>query len=202
MVRGGRRRQVSKRSLARRILVVTEGTCTEPQYVERLGSYLRSRGSTVLVKPVAVGKDPLKVVQKCIEQRDADSERGKGYDDCVCLVDVDNHASLPAAIQLAKKESILLLISNLKFEVWLRWHAESKRSALSSKQLDKIVAQLELVQGKQLSPAFPIENVDEACAIAHQADPDLCADRQGPDPSTALPILVELMRGDTPPKFT
>ena len=103
MVRGGRRRRVPNRRLARRILVVTEGTCTEPQYVERLGSYLRSRGSTVLVKPVAVGKDPLKVVQKCIEQRDADSERGKGYDDCVCLVDVDNHASLPAAVQLAKK---------------------------------------------------------------------------------------------------
>lgn len=201
MVRDGRRRRVPKRRLARRVLVVTEGTCTEPQYVERLGSYLRSKGATVLVRHVAVGKDPLKVVQKCIEQRDTDGERGKGYDDCVCLVDVDNHASLPAAIQLAKQQSILLLISNLKFEVWLRWHAESKRSALSSKQLDKTVAQLKLVQGKQLSPKFPIENVDDACVIARQADPDLRAGRQGPDPSTALPVLVELMRSNAPPKL-
>jgi len=59
-----------RRQLARRILVVTEGTRTEPQYVEGLDRYLRSAGATAVVRPVAVGKDPMKVVRKCIEIRD------------------------------------------------------------------------------------------------------------------------------------
>lgn len=81
----------------RRILVVTEGTRTEPQYVEGLNHYLRDGGATAVVKSVAVGKDPLKVVQKCMEKRDSEEGRGKDFDDCVCLVDVDQHEMLPAA---------------------------------------------------------------------------------------------------------
>ncbi|MCI9887410.1 RloB domain-containing protein [Micrococcales bacterium 31B] len=101
--------------------------------MEGLNRHLRSKGATVVVKPIAVGKDPLKVVQKCVEKRDEALHSDKeDYDDCVCLVDVDEHQSLPAAIQLAEREGIQLLISNLKFEVWLRWHAEDKRAALGS----------------------------------------------------------------------
>lgn len=39
----GRRANRPKRQPAQRILVVTEGTRTEPQYVEGLNRYLRSR---------------------------------------------------------------------------------------------------------------------------------------------------------------
>lgn len=56
------------------MLVVTEGTETEPQYVERLDAFLRSSEFTTHVKRVGVGKDPLRVVEKCVELRDkADS---------------------------------------------------------------------------------------------------------------------------------
>ena len=184
-----------KRQLARRILVVTEGTHTEPQYVERLNRYLRSAGATTVVKSVSVGKDPMKVVQKCIEIRDKSARAEKGYDDCVCIVDVDQHHALPEACQLASHNSILLLISNLKFEVWLRWHVEDKRSALNTSQLDDLTAKLGLVTKKVLAPTFPFHAVHDACEVAHRADPDLRAGRIGPDPSSAMPILVALMLG-------
>ena len=174
---------------------MTEGTKTEPQYVERLNSYLRSRASTAVVKSVGVGQDPLHVVQKCVELRDIAASREKPYDVCVCLVDVDDHSKLNDAATLAGKESVLLLISNLKFEVWLRWHAEAKRSAMTSAQLDEHVEKLNLVQDKALSLQFPFDCVDDACHRARQADPDLRAGRKGPDPSSALPILIDLMRG-------
>lgn len=194
---GGRRRRPTRphRQPARRILVVTEGTRTEPQYVEGLDRYLRSKGATTHVKPVPVGKDPLKVVQKCVEKRDEAAQNDKEYDDCVCLVDVDEHQTLPAAIQLAQREGIRLLISNLKFEAWLRWHAEEKRSALTSTQLDELVAKLGLVKGKILSQSFPFHQVHDACKTARSVDPELKAGRKGPDPSSAMPILVELMQG-------
>ncbi len=184
-----------KRQPARRILVVTEGRLTEPQYVEGLNRYLRSAGATATVKSVPVGKDPLKVVRKCIEIRDKATADVKGYDFCVCLVDVDQHEALGDACQLAGRESILLLVSNLKFEAWLRWHVEDKRSAQSTSQLDNLTANLGLVTKKMLAPAFPFHAVHEACEIARRADPDLEAGRVGPDPSSAMPILVDLMLG-------
>lgn len=183
------------RQLARRILVVTEGLLTEPQYVEGLNDYLRSRGTTTTVKSVPVGKDPLKVVRKCVEFRDVAVRRGKEYDECVCLVDVDQHQTLELAIQLAQREKISLLISNLKFEVWLRWHVEDRRSALTSTQLDDCVERLKLVKDKMISPTFPFTAVDNACKIARSVDSEMRPGRQGPDPSSALPILVDLMRG-------
>lgn len=198
MANGQRRRaRRPRRDEAKRILVVTEGTRTEPQYVEELNRYLRSKGATTVVKSVSVGKDPLKVVQKCVEKREEADRRDKGYDDCVCLVDVDRHHTLVEAIQLAEREGIHLLISNLKFEVWLRWHVEKKRSPLSSAQLDAQVARLKLLDGKLLSARFPFESIHEACAVARSADPDMAAGRIGPDPSTAMPILVDLMQGLT-----
>lgn len=195
VTRQRRRRGRPHRQTARRILVVTEGARTEPQYVEGLDRYLRSKGATTHVKPVPVGKDPLKVVQRCIEKRDEAARKDKGYDECVCLVDVDEHQTLPAAIQLAQREGIQLLISNLKFEVWLRWHAEDKRSAQTSTQLDELVTKLGLVNGKILSQSFPFHRVDKACETAQVADPEMCPGRKGPDPSSALPILVHLMQG-------
>ena len=108
-----RRHQRPHRQPVRRILVVTEGLRTEPQYVEGLNRYLRSKGATAIVKPVSVGKDPLKVVQKCMEKRDEAEKNDKGYDEFVCLVDVDEHDTLPAAVQLAESESIQLLIRGI-----------------------------------------------------------------------------------------
>lgn len=184
-----------KKQLARRILVVTEGTRTEPQYVEGLNSYLRNAGATAVVKSVAVGKDPLKVVQKCIELRDKAETNDKDYDDCVCLVDVDQHDALSDAIELATQQSILVLVTNLKFEVWLRWHVEVKRSALSTSQLDTLVEDLGLLKKKSLVSSFPFQAVHDACEIARQADPSMDAGRIGPDPSSSMPILVDLMQG-------
>lgn len=193
--RRGRLRRPHRQPV-RRILVVTEGTRTEPQYVEGLNRYLRSKGTTAIVKPVPVGKDPLKTVQKCVEKRDEAERKDKGYDDCVCLVDVDEHQTLSAAIQLAERENILLLISNLKFETWLRWHAEDKRSALSSTQLDDLVGKLGLVKGKVLSQSFPFDRVHEASGIARAVDPEMRPGLKGPNPSSAMPILVDLMQGN------
>lgn len=190
-----RRRRVSpQRQLVRRILVVTEGTVTEPQYVEGLNRYLRSKGATATVRSVSVGKDPLKVVQKSIEKRDDAKRNDKDYDDCVCLVDVDEHQTLPAAIQLAEQEGIQILISNLKFETWLRWHAEDKRSALTSEKLDNLVNRLGLVKGKTLSLSFPFHQVYEACKTARAVDPEMRPGRKGPNPSSSLPILVDLLQ--------
>lgn len=182
------------RNFAKRILVVTEGQETEPQYVELLVAYLRSQATSTHVKTVGVGKDPLKVVRKCIELRDAVADDAKAFNHCVALVDVDMHQTLGDACALASKESILLLVTNLKFEMWLRWHAESTRSAMTTDQLDKRVEKLGLVSRKSLLPGFPIWQVDQAITVAQAADPGMMGGAAGPNPSSAMPLLVDLVR--------
>ena len=63
---------------------------------------------------------------------------------CFAVVDVDDWDSsrnpssqLNKAIHLAKDNEIQLLISNLKFEVWLAWHLEGTTPKLTSTELDK-----------------------------------------------------------------
>nr|WP_286980244.1 RpiB/LacA/LacB family sugar-phosphate isomerase [Corynebacterium sp. UBA5992] len=48
------------RQLARRILVVTEGTRTEPQYAEGLNKYLRSKGATACVNGEQIAANKVK----------------------------------------------------------------------------------------------------------------------------------------------
>lgn len=176
-----------------RVLVVTEGEITEPQYVEALRQHLRSRDSSVVVKCHPAGKDPERVVRQAMRLRD-EEDGDASFDHVVCLVDVDQHARLEEALRLAEAEGILVLVSNLKFEVWLRWHYEAARSAESSKTLDRLMKEFVLLRVNPLSPQFPIEKVSQACTVAWRADPELAPGRTGPDPSSAMPVLVELMR--------
>lgn len=54
-----------KRALRKRGLVVTEGTCTEPQYVDMLKRHFR--GGQVSVKTVGVGQSPRAGSQSCTQ---------------------------------------------------------------------------------------------------------------------------------------
>lgn len=195
MARQQRHRRPRRREL-RRLLVVSEGVATEKQYVERLNQHLRGDSVAVSVKAVGVGKDPRSVVKKCAELRDKAAKAGKAFDQCVCLVDVDQHTTLNEAITSARREGIDLVASRLKFEVWLLWHVSDSRATHKTKQLDKLMDQHGLLEReKHLSPRFPIASVDRAMDTALAADPDLSPGRVGPDPSSAMPFLVRLMRG-------
>lgn len=183
-----------------RILVVTEGTTTEKQYVEGLLQFLRSEAVTVSVKTAGVGKDPGKVVRKCVELRDEAKRAKHGFDQCICLVDVDQHGTLDDAITTARREGIHLLVSRLKFEVWLLWHVSESRAVRTSGQLDQLMVKHKLFEvSKRLDRRFPFERVDDAVRTAYAADPDLCSCRTGPDPSSGMPVLVQILRGDDSP---
>ena len=173
---------------------MTEGSVTEPQYVERLHQTLRGTGVAVSVKAVGTGRDPAAVVRKGAELRDWALKQRKAYDRCVCLVDVDTHATLSTAVALAKREGIDLVVSNLKFEVWLLWHVTDVRGSRSSRELDELMAKHGLLRGKHLAPSFPVDQVQRAEATAARVHPELSIGDVGEDPSSTMPHLVELLR--------
>lgn len=189
---GGAARRRPQRRERSRILVVTEGKQTEPQYVELLQQFMQDAGA--IIKSHGVGKDPRDVVEKCIELRDREAEAGKPYDSCYCLVDVDEHGTLDAAMRMAREEGIHLLISNLKFEVWLIWHLKDLGGERTSRELDDLVKKHGLMVGENLASGFPVKGVGDAVHRAYARDPDLAEGRVGPNPSSALPILIDAIR--------
>lgn len=190
MAKRGGRRPFKKRGL-----VITEGQ-TEKQYIGRYRQRIPRATPAVDVKVVVSGEDPLRVVQRCINLRDAAHRTAKEYDWCACVVDVDQHANLQAAVSLAKSENVFLFVTNLKFEVWLLWHVTDKRAAHNSRELDNLMRKHELLNKKHLAPAFPIENYVDAVETSRLADPKMASGRVGSDPSTAMPLFLDLLNDE------
>ncbi len=185
-----------RRFLKARALVVTEGEVTEQIYIELLMQELRSRAeAAVTVKRVGVGKDPAKVVDEARRRMALAEREGQPYDWCCCLVDVDDHVSLPVALVSAKNAGLGMIVSNPKFEIWLLWHVDDRRGHVTGVELDRRIARAGLLDGKHLRPTFPVGEHPRAAQRARQADPDLVPGRRGPNPSTAMPVLIDMIVG-------
>ncbi|HEY0038504.1 MAG TPA: RloB family protein [Longimicrobium sp.] len=115
------------------LLVVCEGEVTEPQYISGFG---RAYGApTVRVKTVAPGGDPRALVECAVELRKkARRDEDLAYDEVWCVFDVDEHARLDAARELAEEKGIRLAVSNPCFELWLILHFCEHGAYLTSKR--------------------------------------------------------------------
>lgn len=146
-----RKALVEKRPLRRRgpvysprqkFLVVCEGKVTEPEYLQHVKNALRHHLLTIHV-PNERG-DPLEVVEIAVRlvkdaERAARRERDNNirYDKAWCVVDVDEHARLSAAIKLAAENGISMAISNPCFEIWPYLHLAEQNSHISSHAIQK-----------------------------------------------------------------
>ena len=197
----------------RKILVVTEGELTEPQYLERLHQYIKDRDFNLDIRPRPRKKgtgqwtsNPEAVVKKCVElkaeqERTATNSHGDEvpYEQCFAVVDVDRwdeatpggRSKLERALRAAKEHGIKVVVSNLKFETWLVWHAEDK-SYRTSKQLDDACRRLKLLSGKNITASFPIENFTVASNRALGAHATRLS-AVGPNPSTSLPAFLRIL---------
>ena len=94
-----------------------------------------------------------------------------------------------------------MVVTNLKFELWLLWHVGDKPGGYAhNRQLDTLVKKLSksgktpFLEGnnyKNLHPNFPVENYTQAIEIARQKDPKMAFNRKGQNPSSAMPLLIE-----------
>ena len=122
-----------------KMLIVTEGEVSEPQYFEYVKAAISSYG--VNVKCVSGKSDPLKLVRKAVELRDAELASfgvSGGFDEAWVVVDVDTHPTLEAARTLADSSDIEMAISNPCFELWLLLHLQDHASHLLTSQLTEL----------------------------------------------------------------
>ena len=119
----GRRSEIKE--TVERVLIVSEGTKTEPMYFEKLVEHLKLVTTDIKV----IGGDdscPQKVVQYAIALYEERKNTNDEYDLVFCVIDKDAHAHYEDALLEVQKytpKNILHIINSIPcFEVWLLLH--------------------------------------------------------------------------------
>jgi hypothetical protein len=146
---------------------------------------VRATGIQVVsIQVESVGKDPESVVTRTLKWI-AEGD----FDEYWAVVDVDDHATLPRAIELATERMVPLAISNPSFELWLLWHYDDCAGHRHRKDLELSLRHHGHV-AKALPAAFPFHGHAAASRRARSAAPNLDHSVKGPNPSSSVHLLV------------
>lgn len=124
-----------------RLLIVCEGSKTEPHYFKELRQDQRLKTANIRICGKECGSDPVSVVKYA--QKIFDDEAG-AYDRVYCVMDTDAHSNLDRALKLVKDqgEPFKAIISSPCFEFWLLLHHtlhETSFRATSVKSIGQVV---------------------------------------------------------------
>jgi hypothetical protein len=128
---GNRKRKKARRAPHRRpkptILLVCEGSKTEPEYFRGLASHCKN--PLVRIKICPEHGVPLTLVEIAKQyKKDAEREAKRKRDVNLrinavwCVFDVDDHPHLEEALTTARDNGIRIALSNPSFELWLLLH--------------------------------------------------------------------------------
>lgn len=207
------RRQAAKetrRASYARILIVTEGSKTEPLYLEEIRAVHRLHSANVEVQPGQLGTAPIQVVsyarQLFEEGHLYKGIRPKSFDQVYAVFDRDQHASYFNALDLAQSldgklrndegraVSFKAIASIPSFELWLLLHYEDVLAPIHRDEVMERLKQHIPGYEKGAGSAFATtrDQVDaatqraQALAVRFNAYTD-------PEPFTALHELVALL---------
>lgn len=200
---GGKNRKYN--SLARRppryeprkkVLIVCEGTVTEPEFFDFLSTSART--SLVDVEAIGLGGDPKYLVEKALERKRAAAKKAKreqflAYDQVWCVCDVDDHGRLPDARQQARDNGIGLAVSNPSFELWALLHFEDHRAWIHR---DDLKAKLRVYMPKyekSLDMKAVLPGLATACARARALEARHKANGSDGNPSSDVYLLCDVI---------
>jgi hypothetical protein len=203
-------RKQNQRASYDRILIVSEGSKTEPNYFSEIRAVHRLHTANVVVRPSELGTAPIQVVryaQELFEKGDRYRHiPGRAFEQVFAVFDRDDHDSYFEALNLAESLDGKLrndarrpvrfrsIASVPSFELWLLLHYEDIRAPLHR---DEILRQL-----RQHLPDYA-KGADKVYAATHsrlhlamQRAENLAARftaRDDPEPFTAVVELVKLL---------
>lgn len=203
------RKQQSRASYDR-ILIVSEGSKTEPNYFGEIRSAHRLHTANVVVRPGELGSAPIQVVQYAQEL----FERGdrhrriqpRAFEQVYAVFDRDDHASYFDALKLAESldgklrndikqpVSFKAVASVPSFELWLLLHYEDIQAPLHRDEVMRSLKQHIPGYAKGLDRAFEITRgrLDVATQRADQLRARFTA-YDAPEPHTGMADLVSLL---------
>lgn len=200
----------ARRASYARILIVTEGSKTEPHYLEEIRAAHQLQSTNVEVQPGQLGTESIQVVryaQQLFEVGDLRKGiRPKSFDQVYAVFDRDDHDSYYNALDLAKSldgklrnddrrpVSFKAIASIPNFELWLLLHYEDIQAPIHR---DEVMARLKQhIPGydKGAGGAFATNRnrLETATQRAHALAAKFDA-YTAPEPFTAVHELVTLL---------
>lgn len=203
-------RKLGRRASYDRILIVSEGSKTEPNYFREIRSAYRLHTANVEVQPSGLGTAPIQVVQYAqalFENGDRHKNiQCRAFEKVYAVFDRDDHESYYEALALAEsldgrlkndvKQAITFraITSVPSFELWLLLHFEDIRAPLHRNEvLRRLRSHIPgYEKGAGNAFAFTKAHLDMATqradALAERYNP-----RTEPEPFTAIVELVKLL---------
>jgi hypothetical protein len=188
----------------KRLLILCEGQLTEPQYFlsfQRLHSAAR-----VHVEIALRHGDPKYLVDEA-KRRGAEARRASavdaslGFDEVWVVCDVDDHARLPDAKQMARDNGIFMAVSNPCVELWFLLHFADSPGMQHRHDVQRLL-DTELDRrglgryAKHLRADVLEASYEQARARAERLERDASlVGEDGRNPSTAIHRLTESIRG-------
>ena len=171
-----------------RILIVREGTRTEPEYFMDM----RNRERSLVDLDIRPGGDPKALVERAAflrkeSERRARKDANERYEHVWCVFDVDEHAHLAEALQQARDNRIDVAMSNPCFELWALLHFQDQRAWIDRSAVQHLCRQHMPGYKKRLPCDVLHPRVDDARRRAIELG-------QGDNPSTTVYRLVDIIR--------
>lgn len=203
-------RKQERRASYDRILIVSEGSKTEPNYFREIRATHRLHTANVEVQPSELGTAPIQVVtyaQTLFENGDRHKNiQKRAFEKIYAVFDRDDHDSYYDALQLAEsldgklrndaKQPVTFqaVASVPSFELWLLLHYEDIQAPLHRdevvRRLKQHISEYEKGAGKTF--ATTNENLAVALERAERLATRFTADTD-PEPFTAIAGLVILL---------
>ena len=182
------------------ILVVTEGTVTEPEYLRQFAR--ASKNSRVRLEIVRGAGVPKSIVESAKRLKTDAAKRARQenddnlkFDEVWCVFDVDQHPNMPEAKQMARDKKLELAISNPCIELWLWLHFADQPGMQHRHDLRRMLKQHIPDYNKHVDYSHYSAGYDAAVRRATQLDNEATADgEEGRNPTTGVWRLTESIR--------
>lgn len=203
-------RKQGRRASYDRILIVSEGSKTEPNYFREIRAAYRLHTANVEVQPSELGTAPIQVVQYARDlfengDRHKNIQR-RAFEKVFAVFDRDSHASYHEALALtaslngklrndAKQPIVFRSMASVpSFELWLLLHFEDVQAPLHR---DEVMRRVKLhLPGYDKGAGNAFELTRAHVPIASQRAERLAARftaQTDPEPFTAIAELVKLL---------
>lgn len=194
------RRRPSRLEPRPRILIVCEGTQTEPTYFEGLKKEEAVRLVEIVVEDS--GGVPKTLVARAAKlKRDAEklSKRRRDntlrYDEVWCVFDIDAHPGVSEAKIQARDNGIALAISNPCFELWILLHFQDQTAHIERSDAQRACRRHLKTFKKAVAYSDLRDGYEEAVGRAVELDKQQERNAQeGANPTTWVYRLTERLR--------
>ncbi|MGD0519029.1 MAG: RloB family protein [Thermoguttaceae bacterium] len=183
------------------ILIVSEGDVTEPEYFWGFVKDCRNPRVDIRVADehgvpktlVGVAK---KYKREAEEKASREEDENLAYDSVWCVFDIDDHAHVGEAKEMARDNGIELAISNPCFELWLLLHFRDNPGMQHRDKIEKNLKDYVPKYDKHVDYATYSEGYPQAVTRANKMDQDAeNAHEPHRNPTTGVYKLTKLILG-------